>query len=114
MSTRYAFNKSVRELRFLFCNTSAHSDATRAFLKRAYPTMKKNNPYIPIMMREALDTEPRVFARYEMGVEKQEPLLGMHILSDSRGLLYRLNLRNLGLTDKEIEEKVTALVRGSI
>ncbi|QSS63158.1 NADH-ubiquinone oxidoreductase [Histoplasma capsulatum] len=82
MSSRYAFNKSLKELRFLFCNSSPHSDATRAFLKRAYPTMKKNNPFIPIMMREALDTEPRVFARY-------------------------------GLTDKEIEEKVTALVKGS-
>ncbi|EEH09343.1 NADH-ubiquinone oxidoreductase [Histoplasma capsulatum G186AR] len=94
MSSRYTFNKSLKELRFLFCNSSPHSDATRAFLKRAYPTMKKNNPFIPIMMREALDTEPRVFARYEMGREKQEPLIG--------------------LTDKEIEEKVTALVKGSI
>ncbi|KKZ62379.1 NADH dehydrogenase (ubiquinone) 1 alpha subcomplex 2 [[Emmonsia] crescens] len=94
MSARYAFNQGLKELRFLFCNSSPHSDATRAFLKRAYPTMKKNNPYTPIMIREALGTEPRVFARYEMGKEKLEPLLG--------------------LTDKEIEEKVTALVKGSI
>ena len=28
--------------------------------------MKKNNPHIPIMLREALGTEPRVFARYGM------------------------------------------------
>lgn len=26
--------------------------------------MKKNNPYTPIMLREAMGTEPRVFARY--------------------------------------------------
>lgn len=37
---------------------------SRAFLKRAYPTMKKNNPSVPILIREALDVEPRVFARY--------------------------------------------------
>lgn len=26
--------------------------------------MKKNNPYVPILMREAAGTEPKVFARY--------------------------------------------------
>lgn len=34
------------------------------FLLRAYPTMKKNNPSTPIMMREAAGTVPKVFARY--------------------------------------------------
>ncbi|KAM5475123.1 hypothetical protein MauCBS54593_001595 [Microsporum audouinii] len=53
--------------------------------------MKKNNPSIPILIREALDVEPRVFARYEFGKEKQETLLG--------------------LSDKEIEQKVTVLVK---
>ncbi|KAH8695231.1 NADH-ubiquinone oxidoreductase 105 kDa subunit [Talaromyces proteolyticus] len=94
MSARYAFNKSLKELRFLFCQTSSHSDATRSFLNRAYPTMKKNNPYVPILIREASGTEPRVFARYELGKEKQELLSG--------------------LTDKEIEEKVTSLVKQSL
>lgn len=28
--------------------------------------MKKNNPHTPIMLREALGTEPKVFARYGM------------------------------------------------
>ncbi len=36
----------------------------RTFLNRAYPTMKKNNPHTPIMIREALDVEPKVYARY--------------------------------------------------
>ncbi|KAF3490700.1 NADH-ubiquinone oxidoreductase 1 subunit [Arthroderma uncinatum] len=91
MASRYAFSTGLKELRFLFCHSSAHGDATRTFLKRAYPTMKKNNPSTPILIREALDIEPRVFARYEFGKEKQETLLG--------------------LTDKEIEQKVTALVK---
>lgn len=107
MSSKYAFTKSLKEVRFLFCQTSEHSAATRfgaslvppllpfplriltevnlfgltefdpslrvypykinrSFLMRAYPTMKKNNPHTPIMLREAQGTEPRVFARYGM------------------------------------------------
>lgn len=53
--------------------------------------MKKNNPHTPIMLREALGTEPRVFTRYDYGKEKQELLSG--------------------LNDKEIEERVTGLVK---
>ncbi|KAK0507282.1 hypothetical protein JMJ35_010320 [Cladonia borealis] len=94
MSGKYAFTKSLKEVRFLFCQTSEHSAATRSFLTRAYPTMKKNNPYTPIMLREALDTQPRVFARYELGKEKQESLSG--------------------LNDKQIEEKVASLVRSGV
>ena len=30
MSAKYAFNKALKELRFLFCHTSAQSDATRS------------------------------------------------------------------------------------
>lgn len=84
MSGKYAFTQTLKELRFLFCQTSEHSAAARferlqfflegaqtkrsaqprSFLTRAYPTMKKNNPHTPIMLREALNTEPIVFARY--------------------------------------------------
>ncbi|MCJ1297694.1 hypothetical protein MMC08_000482 [Hypocenomyce scalaris] len=94
MSGKYAFTKSLKEVRFLFCQTSEHSAATRSFLTRAYPTMKKNNPHTPIMLREAMGTEPKVFARYEYGKEKQESLSG--------------------LSDKEIEDKVTGLVKTGI
>lgn len=70
----------------------------RSFLNRAYPTMKKHNPHLPILMREAEGTLPRVYARYgrtwtrsdtgrkikwligfcllDLGREKQEVLLG--------------------------------------
>lgn len=49
----------------------------RTFLTRAYPTMKKNNPSIPIMLREATGTLPKVYARYEFGREKSQSLEGM-------------------------------------
>ncbi|KAK2765024.1 hypothetical protein FQN54_008723 [Arachnomyces sp. PD_36] len=91
MSAKYAFTKSLKEIRFLFCHSSPHSEPVRTFLQRAYPTMKKNNPHVPIMMREATGTEPRIFTRYEFGKEKQELLSG--------------------LTDKEIEQRVTTLVK---
>ncbi|KAH7358121.1 NADH-ubiquinone oxidoreductase 10.5 kDa subunit [Plectosphaerella cucumerina] len=91
MSTKYAFSTALKEVRFLFCQTSEHSAATRSFLTRTYPTMKKHNPQIPIMLREAAGTAPRVYARYDLGVEKSQSLEG--------------------LTDKQIEDTVTGLVK---
>ena len=41
----------------------------RSFLARAYPTMKKNNPHTPIMLREAAGTQPRVYARYGQSIQ---------------------------------------------
>ncbi|GAB1217349.1 NADH dehydrogenase, alpha subcomplex, subunit 2 [Aspergillus terreus] len=93
MSGKYVFSKGLKELRFLFCQTSQDSAATRSFLQRAYPTMKKHNPHTPILMREAVGTVPRVYARYGFGQEKQEALMG--------------------LSDAQIEEKITQLVKSS-
>ncbi|KAB5559981.1 NADH:ubiquinone oxidoreductase 10.5kD subunit [Coniochaeta sp. 2T2.1] len=94
MSGKYAFTKALREVRFLFCQTSEQSAATRTFLTRAYPTMKKNNPTIPIMIRDAAGTAPKVYARYEFGQEKSQSLEG--------------------LSDKQIEETVTQLVKNEV
>ncbi|KAI5464063.1 thioredoxin-like protein [Mariannaea sp. PMI_226] len=93
MTAKYAFTQSLREVRFLFCQSSEQSAAVRSFITRAYPTMKRNNPNIPILIREAAGTQPRVFARYERGTEKSQPLDG--------------------LTDKQIEETVSNLVQPS-
>ncbi|KAK3393205.1 thioredoxin-like protein [Podospora didyma] len=91
MSSKYAFTKTLKEVRFLFCQTGEHSAATRSFLTRAYPIMKKNNPSIPIMLREAAGTIPKVYTRYDFGQEKSKSLEG--------------------LSDKQIEETVTSLVK---
>ncbi|KAH8153599.1 uncharacterized protein LAJ45_02412 [Morchella importuna] len=93
MAARYAFTNQLKELRFLFCQTGEHSAAVRSFLQKSYPVMKKHNPNTPILIREAMGIEPKVFARYEFGVEKQESLTG--------------------LTDKQIEEKITNLAKSS-
>ncbi len=47
---------------------SAADAENRSFLARAYPTMKKNNPHTPIMLREAAGTQPRVYARYGQSI----------------------------------------------
>lgn len=94
MATKYGFTSTLKELRFLLCQTSDHSAAMRSFLTRTYPTMKKHNPHTPIMIREALGVEPKVFARYEFGKEKMISLKG--------------------LDDKTIETKVTELVKSGI
>ncbi|KAI9056264.1 hypothetical protein LZ554_001191 [Drepanopeziza brunnea f. sp. 'monogermtubi'] len=91
MSAKYAFSQTLKEVRFLFCQTGEQSGATRSFLARSYPTMKKHNPNTPILLREAAGTQPRVYARYEFGHEESESLAG--------------------LSDKQIEEKVTGLVK---
>ncbi|KAI0425880.1 NADH dehydrogenase, alpha subcomplex, subunit 2 [Xylaria sp. FL1042] len=91
MLAKYAFTKSLKEVRFLFCQGEP-SAATRAFLTRAYPTMKKNNPHTPILIREAAGTIPKIYARYEFGKEKSQSLEG--------------------LSDKQIEEAVSTLVKG--
>ncbi|KAJ5612248.1 hypothetical protein N7510_005442 [Penicillium lagena] len=120
MSGKYVFTKGLKELRFLFCHTSEQSAPTRTFLNRAYPTMKKHNPHTPIMMREAMDTEPRVFARY--GMDK-DPLK-----TDCQNRLkkeYGLTMDEYaefgkekqealsGLSEQQIEERITNLVKAS-
>lgn len=43
--------------------------------------MKHHNPHTPIMIREALDVQPRVWARYEFGREKMTDLKGTQAYS---------------------------------
>ncbi|KAI1488400.1 thioredoxin-like protein [Biscogniauxia mediterranea] len=94
MSAKYAFTKTLKEVRFLFCHTGEASAATRTFITRAYPTMKKNNPDTPILIREATGILPKVYARYEFGKEKSQSLEG--------------------LSDKQIEDAVTTLVKSDV
>lgn len=79
MAAKYAFAQGLREVRFLFCQSSEQSAPLRydsaamcqshnrsTFLTRSYPVMKKHNPHTPIMLREALNTPPQIYARYGM------------------------------------------------
>jgi len=46
----------------------------RQFIVSKYPIIKKHNPDLPILIREATGTPARVFARFERGVEKHVEL----------------------------------------
>ncbi|PWW78485.1 hypothetical protein C7212DRAFT_315953 [Tuber magnatum] len=59
MAARLAFGNSLKELRFLFCQTGEGSAIVRAFVQKSYPLMKKQNPHTPILIREASGTPPR-------------------------------------------------------
>ncbi|KAF2130991.1 NADH dehydrogenase, alpha subcomplex, subunit 2 [Dothidotthia symphoricarpi CBS 119687] len=94
MASKYAFSSGLKELRFLFCQSSEHSAATRNFLSSTYPTMKQQNPNTPILIREASGIEPKVYARFDFGKEKSLSLKGMD--------------------NKSIESEVTRLAQSKI
>ncbi|KAK1521369.1 hypothetical protein CPAR01_14892 [Colletotrichum paranaense] len=106
MSSKYAFTKALKERVYTPTSKPPNDDDTNLshhldppltphrnsnFVARAYPTMKKNNPQTPILIREAAGTLPKIYARYEFGVEKSQSLEG--------------------LSDKQIEDTVTTLVK---
>ncbi|KAK5009210.1 hypothetical protein LTR28_002137 [Elasticomyces elasticus] len=88
--------------------------------------MKKNNPHTPIMIREALNVEPKVYARYGPSASTPSPprpsrstprinpsdqeTNTLHPIEFGREKMESLK----GLDDKAIENKVTELVKSGI
>jgi hypothetical protein len=54
----------LRPLRSQCTNQHPDNLDNSSFLTQQYPAMKKANPHTPILIREALEAEPRVWARY--------------------------------------------------
>ncbi|KAG4301540.1 hypothetical protein PCK1_002025 [Pneumocystis canis] len=91
MTGRYVFQKHIKELRFHLCQTSSSSEnARRLFIRKAYPILKKYNPYVPILIREAMGITPMLWVRYEYGREE--------------------NLSLDGLSEKECEKRVNSFL----
>ncbi|ORZ39664.1 putative nadh-ubiquinone oxidoreductase 10.5 kDa subunit [Catenaria anguillulae PL171] len=76
-SLRAPFSAAIKELRIQLCQSSQGSAGVRSFLSKSYPDIKKANPTLPILIREARGTEARAFARYDMGVERKISLEGL-------------------------------------
>jgi len=76
VSLRSAFPSALRELRVFGCQQSPASEGVRQFIKGSYAAVKKANPDIPILIREAVGTPARAFARFEYGMEKSVSLQG--------------------------------------
>ncbi|KTW32081.1 uncharacterized protein T551_00763 [Pneumocystis jirovecii RU7] len=79
MSGRYILQKHIKELRFHFCQTSNSSENVRLFIRKIYPILKKHNPYVPILIREAMGVTPVLWIRYEYGKEKSLSLENLSV-----------------------------------
>ncbi|KAK2459992.1 hypothetical protein APHAL10511_007998 [Amanita phalloides] len=74
MSFARAFSPALREIRILCSQSGSASAGTRQFILSQYPIIKKHNPDLPVLIREASGTPARAFARFERGVEKHVEL----------------------------------------
>ena len=78
--------KYVRELRLHLCQKSPSSLGARNFVEQYYVTIKRNNPDLPILVRECSGVQPKLIARFDHGVEE-----------------------NVNLSDKNADEVVASL-----
>ncbi|CAK1541337.1 unnamed protein product [Leptosia nina] len=68
---------ALRELRIHLCQTSQQSAGVREFINKNYVNIKKENPNFPILIRECNGIQPRIWARYDKGVERSAPLTNL-------------------------------------
>ncbi|XP_014096533.1 NADH dehydrogenase [ubiquinone] 1 alpha subcomplex subunit 2 isoform X1 [Bactrocera oleae] len=64
----------LKELRIHLCQTGEASKGVREYVEKFYPNLKKNNPELPILIRECSGVQPRLWARYVLGKETSVPL----------------------------------------
>ncbi|XP_004294442.1 PREDICTED: NADH dehydrogenase [ubiquinone] 1 alpha subcomplex subunit 2 [Fragaria vesca subsp. vesca] len=77
MAWRGNLSRNLKELRILLCQSSPSSFTTRTFVENNYKDLKKLNPKLPILIREASGIEPQLWARYDLGVERGVRLEGL-------------------------------------
>ena len=63
-------SRNIRELRIHLCQKSESSSGARNFVEKYYVDIKRNNPELPILIRECSGIQPKITARYGFGVEK--------------------------------------------
>jgi NADH dehydrogenase (ubiquinone) 1 alpha subcomplex subunit 2 len=78
MSKAFQFANSLKELRIHLCQQSASSSGVRKFIENYYPELKRVNQNTPILIREAKNVAPKLWARYEFGKETHLPLANMN------------------------------------
>ena len=117
-----ALSPALREIRILCCQTGQASTGTRyvlnnlvsqpmltrhsQFVVSAYPIIKKHNPDLPVLIREASGTPARVFARF--GAFRALRVDGCPKLSAERGVERHVELDNL--SSSEVASKVAQLL----
>ncbi|XP_077212363.1 NADH dehydrogenase [ubiquinone] 1 alpha subcomplex subunit 2-like [Tasmannia lanceolata] len=78
MAWRGHVSRNLKELRFLYCQTSPASAPTREYVHRNYKELKTMNPTFPILIRECSGVEPQLWARYDTCVERYVRLDGLN------------------------------------
>ncbi|XP_068703345.1 NADH dehydrogenase [ubiquinone] 1 alpha subcomplex subunit 2-like [Montipora capricornis] len=74
---RSNLGKYVREIRIHLCQKSLSSQGTRDFLEKYYIGLKKDNPKLPILVRECSGIQPKIYARFDYGKENSVQLSNM-------------------------------------
>ncbi|XP_066136926.1 NADH dehydrogenase [ubiquinone] 1 alpha subcomplex subunit 2-like [Saccopteryx bilineata] len=64
----------LREIRIHLCQRSPGSQGIRDFIEKRYVELKKANPNLPILVRECSDVQPKLWACYAFGQEKNVSL----------------------------------------
>lgn len=87
MASKLALNAAVSELRFVLCQSSPSSAGTREFVSKSYEAIKKANPRLPVLIREAAGAEPSLFVRTApQGVEKRLSLANLNAADVKKAL----------------------------
>jgi NADH dehydrogenase (ubiquinone) 1 alpha subcomplex subunit 2 len=68
------FTPALKEVRLHLCSKTASSAAARQFIDKYYLGIKKENPELPILVRECSGIEPRIWFRFEFGRETNTSL----------------------------------------
>ncbi|RWS15145.1 NADH dehydrogenase [ubiquinone] 1 alpha subcomplex subunit 2-like protein [Dinothrombium tinctorium] len=71
------FSSHLKEIRMHLCQQSVESQGLREFINKYYVTLKKQNPELPILIRECSGIEPKIWARFEFGKEKSASVSGL-------------------------------------
>lgn len=69
---------SLREIRVHLCPKASSSNGVRQFVDKYYCGIKQNNPNLPILIRECTGIEPKVWFRFEYGLETSAPLSNLN------------------------------------
>ncbi|CAO2616872.1 NADH dehydrogenase [ubiquinone] 1 alpha subcomplex subunit 2 [Lemmus lemmus] len=64
----------LREIRIHLCQRSLGSQDVRDFIQQQYVELKKAHPGLPILIRECSEVQPKLWARYAFGQEKNVSL----------------------------------------
>ncbi|KAG8221528.1 NDUFA2, NADH ubiquinone oxidoreductase 10.5kD subunit [Butyriboletus roseoflavus] len=104
-----ALSPALREIRILCCQTAQASAGTRQFVVSEYPIIKKHNPDLPVLIREATGTPSRVFARFgAFPVRFRARVDGCTKRTVERGVEKHVELDNL--SSSEVASKIAQLL----